>query len=54
MTPAIIGVEATWEAVQERADGTLRIDEIVNAERQTKRRHRQALATHVKRGMVRL
>eukprot|EP00730_Choanoeca_flexa_P012746 TRINITY_DN4577_c0_g1_i1.p1 TRINITY_DN4577_c0_g1~~TRINITY_DN4577_c0_g1_i1.p1 ORF type:complete len:400 (+),score=97.83 TRINITY_DN4577_c0_g1_i1:80-1279(+) len=48
-----LGVEATWEAVQERADGTLRIDEIVNADRQQHRRQRHAQAKNVKRGMMR-
>ena len=52
-TTIIAGVEATWEAVQERADGTLRIDEIINADRQQHRRQRLAQATNVKRGMVR-
>eukprot|EP00045_Choanoeca_perplexa_P015940 m.207839 g.207839 ORF g.207839 m.207839 type:complete len:400 (-) comp17124_c0_seq3:8788-9987(-) len=48
-----LGVEATWEAVQERADGTLCIDEIVNANRQQQRRQRQAQTMKVKRGMMR-
>lgn len=47
-----LGVEATWEDVQEGADGRLKLDEIVSAERRNKRRQLHASVGNVKRGMV--
>ncbi|EDQ88472.1 uncharacterized protein MONBRDRAFT_8965 [Monosiga brevicollis MX1] len=47
------GVDATWEAVQERKDGTILVDKIVNEERRLQRRKRQHQAANVKRGMLR-
>ena len=46
------GIEATWDAVQERADGTLKLDEIVKERRRTRKRSAAAV-NNVKRGMVR-
>jgi hypothetical protein len=35
----VSGVEATWEAVKERTDGTLELDEILEAQRRRKRKY---------------